>query len=78
MVDAGASISSLPASLLHELEVPILSEQQQVVTLVLFNDEGTPPLLGAMALEGLFMGIDPHARRLIPVEGLLMSSSMAA
>ncbi|MDP6453196.1 MAG: hypothetical protein QF898_07800 [SAR202 cluster bacterium] len=78
LVDAGASISSLPASLLHELEVPILSEQQQVVTLVLFNDEGTPPLLGAMALEGLFMGIDPHARRLIPVEGLLMSSSMAA
>jgi hypothetical protein len=47
-------------------------EQREVVTLVLFNEEGTPPLLGAMVLEGLFMGVDPHARKLIPVEGLMM------
>ncbi|MCH8309604.1 MAG: hypothetical protein IIB17_03805 [Chloroflexi bacterium] len=47
-------------------------EGREVVTLVLFNDEGTQPLLGVMALEGVFMGVDPHARRLIPVEGLMM------
>ncbi len=100
MVDTGASISSLPASILRELEVPVLFrqefrfaqgevrrmdvgqtwirvEQREVVTLVLFNEERTP-LLGAMALEGLFMRVDPRARKLIPVEGLMMLSPMAA
>jgi predicted aspartyl protease len=46
-------------------------EGREVVTPVLSNDEGTQPLLGAMALEGVFMGVEPHARRLIPVEGLM-------
>ena len=95
MVGAGASITSLPATLLRELDVQVLFQQKfrfgqgevrrmnvgqtwirvegrEVVTLVLFNDEGTQPLLGVMALEGVFMGVDPHARRLIPVEGLMM------
>ena len=43
-----------------------------LITQVLFNDEGTPPLLGAMALEGAYMGVDPIAQRLIPVPGLMM------
>ncbi|MCH8063775.1 MAG: hypothetical protein IH861_14870 [Chloroflexi bacterium] len=47
-------------------------EDKEVVTLLLFNDEGTQPLLGALALEGVFLGVDPHAKRLIPVEGLMM------
>ena len=47
-------------------------EGREIVTLVLFNDEGTTPLLGAMALEGIFMGVDPHAKKLVPVEGLMM------
>lgn len=47
-------------------------EGQEVITQVLFNDEGTPPLLGAMALEGAYMGVDPIAQRLIPVPGLMM------
>ncbi len=34
--------------------------------------EGTQPLLGALALEGVFMGVDPVAQRLVPVEGLMM------
>ncbi len=29
-------------------------------------------MLGALALEGALMGVDPIAQRLIPVEGLLM------
>ena len=45
-------------------------------TLVVFNDEGTPPLLGALALESLFLGVDPVRQRLVPVEGLLMSPYM--
>ena len=42
-------------------------------TLVVFNDEGTPSLLGALALEALFLGVDPVKQRLVPVDGLLMS-----
>ena len=47
-------------------------EDKEVVTLLLFNDERTQPLLGALALEGVFLGVDPHAKRLIPVEGLMI------
>ena len=95
LVGTGASITSLPATLLRELDVQVLFQQKfrfgqgevrrmnvgqtwirvegrEVVTLVLINDEGTQPLLGAMALEGVFMGVDPHARKPIPVEGLMM------
>ena len=45
---------------------------REVISLILFNDEGTPPLLGALALESLFMGVDPVAQKLVPVEGLMM------
>ena len=48
---------------------------REVVTLVLFNDEGTPPLLGALALESLFLGVDPVAKQLIAVDGLMMQSA---
>ena len=95
LVDTGASITSAPASILHELGVSPMVKQsfkfgqgevrhmdvgqtwirvegREIVTLVLFNDEGTTPLLGAMALEGIFMGVDPHAKKLVPVEGLMM------
>ena len=47
-------------------------EGREVVTLVLFNDEVTTPLLGAIALEAMFMGVDPIKKRLIPVQGLMM------
>ncbi len=39
------------------------------ITLALFNEEGTEPLLGALALEGVFMGVDPVGKRLVPVGG---------
>ena len=91
LVDTGASITSVPASVLHELGVEPLTRQsfqfgqgevrlmdvgqtwvriegREVVTLVLFNEEGTLPLLGALALEGVFMwrrpgGQETHAGR---------------
>ena len=47
-------------------------EGHEIITQVLFNDEGTQPLLGAMALEGAYMGVDPIGKRLVPVPGLMM------
>ena len=44
---------------------------REVITLVLFNEEGTPPLLGALALEGMFLGVDPMGKRLVPMDGIM-------
>ena len=49
-------------------------EGKEIITPVLFNDEGSPPLLGAMALENAFMDVDPVAKRLMPVPGLMMKN----
>ena len=43
-------------------------DDQEIITFVLFNGEGTTPLLGAYALEGLFMAVDPVTQRLVPLE----------
>ena len=45
---------------------------KEFTTQFVFNEEGTPALLGALALEGAFLAVDPAGQRLIPVEGLLM------
>ena len=45
---------------------------KQLITQVIFNAEGTMPLLGALALEGAYMAVDPVGQRLIPVDGLLL------
>ena len=50
---------------------------REVRALVLFNEDGSPPLLGALALEEAFLGVDPVGRRLIPVRGLLMRAQDA-
>ncbi len=44
---------------------------EEITTQVLFNEEGTTPLLGALALEGAFLGIDPVNQMLVPVDGLI-------
>lgn len=49
-------------------------QDREIITLVLFNEENSQPLLGALALEGVFMGVDPVGKRLLPVEGLMMRS----
>ncbi len=43
------------------------------MTLVVFANEDTSPVLGAVTLEEFRLGVDPVSQRLIPVEGLLMS-----
>ena len=44
---------------------------RETATWVIFGEEGTPALLGAYTLEGVFLGVDPYGQRLIPVTGLL-------
>lgn len=44
---------------------------REIATLVMFNDERSMPLLGALALEGVFMGVDPVEKKLVPVGGLM-------
>jgi len=41
------------------------------LTLVVFGDPESPPLLGAYALEGFMLAVDPVDRRLIPARGFL-------
>ena len=41
---------------------------RETPSLVVFGEETAPPLLGAMTLEGLGLGVDPLARRLIPID----------
>ena len=97
LVDTGASITSVPSSILRELGVEPVERQRfrfaqgevrtmqigytwvrfagkEILTQVLFNDEGSPPLLGAYALEGAFLAVDPVGQRLIPVDGLMMQA----
>ena len=45
---------------------------KSVITLVVFGEDESTPVLGAYALEGLLLAADPVGRRLVPVEGLMM------
>ena len=46
---------------------------QQFPTPVTFGEEGEPTLLGAMALEHALLVVDPHSKRLVPVDALEMT-----
>ena len=46
-------------------------EGKERITVLLFNEENTPALLGALALESLFVGVDPVGQKLVPVEGFM-------
>ena len=95
LVDTGAFVTSVPASLLRGLGVEPMRKQdfeladgemremevgearvrvegRDVTTLVMFNDEGSMPLLGALTLEGVFMGVDLVHKRLVPLERVTM------
>jgi predicted aspartyl protease len=41
------------------------------VTTPCFISPAGPAILGAVALESLFLGVDPVAKRLVPVEGMV-------
>ncbi len=46
---------------------------QTLTTTVVFADEDTPPLLGAVTLETALLAVDPVQRRLVPTEAILMT-----
>ena len=43
----------------------VVVEMQDILTPVMFNEEGTEPLLGAVALEEALLGVDPVSQRLV-------------
>ncbi len=47
-------------------------KDRETITWVIFGNDDSKPLLGAYTLEGVFLGVDPSNRRLIPVERLLL------
>ena len=51
-------------------EVRLTLDGQETTTPCFIAPSG-PPLLGAVALESLFLAVDPVAKRLIPVEGFV-------
>ena len=44
---------------------------RSIITICVFGDEGSEPLLGAITLEEMGLGVDPLNQRLIPVTLLL-------
>ena len=50
-------------------------EGREFPTPVTFGEAGEQSLLGAMALEDAMLAVDPHSRRLIPVDALEMTST---
>ncbi len=44
-------------------------EGDEETTLVIFGEPNSPPTIGAYALEGLMLGVDPFGHRLLPIEG---------
>ena len=52
-------------------ETKIRVDGKETITWVIFGEETGGTLLGAYTLEGVFLGVDPYAQRLIPVRGLL-------
>ena len=51
-------------------EIRLALDGQETTTPCFIAPAG-PPLLGAVALESLFLAVDPVAKRLIPVEGFV-------
>ena len=58
-------------------EVRVAIQDREVTTPCFITPAGLP-LLGAVALESLFLGVDPVARRLVPVTGYAAPCPAAA
>lgn len=52
-------------------EVRVRVEDRETSTWAVFGNDDAGALLGAYTLEGVFLGVDPYNRRLIPVQGIL-------
>jgi predicted aspartyl protease len=58
-------------------EVRLELDGQEVITPCFIAPSG-PPLLGAVALESLFLAVDPVAKKLVPVEGFVGTEVLRA
>jgi clan AA aspartic protease len=56
------------------VEVRVLFDGRETPTLAFTMPDDAPPLLGAHALEGLGLGVDPVEKRLVPVENFLLAA----
>ncbi len=52
-------------------EIRVRVEGRETGTWAVFGNDSAGALLGAYTLEGVFLGVDPYNRRLIPVQGIL-------
>ena len=50
----------------------IRTQGRETISWVIFGEETGSVLLGAYTLEGMLLGVDPYAQRLIPVRGLIV------
>ena len=58
----------------HVTEVKIRLEGRELTVLVVMADDAAPTLIGAQTLETFGLGVDPLARRLIPVDAYLAAT----
>jgi predicted aspartyl protease len=72
LVDTGASLLVVPRALAERpvAEVSLSLNGPDVTTPCFIAPDGSA-LLSAVAIEGLFLAVDPVAKRLIPVEGFV-------
>ncbi|MSQ40513.1 MAG: hypothetical protein EXR55_02400 [Dehalococcoidia bacterium] len=56
-------------------QAPVRFEGQQLMTLCVFGDEGSEPLLGVVTVEEFALGIDPVNRRLVPMISMMLMTS---
>ncbi len=47
---------------------------EEILTQVLFIGDNSSALVGALALEGDYMGVNPVEQTLVPVDGLMMAT----
>lgn len=54
------------------LDAPIRLDGQSAYTPIVFGNDDAQPILGAIALERFGLAVDPTARRLVPIDALLL------
>ena len=54
------------------------AEGRAEITLVIFGEPDSPPVLGAYTLEGLALAVDPLHQRLVPLPWLLRADCVPA
>ena len=51
-------------------QVNLAINGREVITQVMFNEEGAQPLLGVLVLEELMLVVDPSGKQLVPMEAI--------